>query len=227
MDPLLQLAAERDVVVIEDAAQAQGARYKERLAGSMGKAGCFSFYPGKNLGAYGDAGGIITDDDTLAERLRLLRNHGQDPRRKFWYQELGCNHRMDGFQGAVLGVKLPHLDPWNQRRRQVADRYNEGLRDIEALKLPAEAEYSFHVYHLYVVRTSDRDALGAALKQEGIDTAVQYPHPLHLTKAYGHLGYQAGDLPVCEQACKEIISLPIFPDLLDEQVDYVVEKIRQ
>ena len=227
MEPLLKLATERNLVVIEDAAQAQGARYKEYLAGSMGYAGCFSFYPGKNLGAYGDAGGIITDDDALAERLRLLRNHGQDSQRKFYYQEIGYNHRMDGFQGAVLQVKLPHLDRWNQRRRQVAARYNEGLKDIDALILPAEAEHAYHVYHLYVVRVPDREKLADELKREGISSAVQYPYALHLTEAYAHLGYRAGDLPVSEQACGEIISLPLFPDILDEQVDYVVEKVRQ
>ena len=193
----------------------------------MGHVGCFSFYPGKNLGAYGDAGGIITDDDALAERLQLLRNHGQDPQRKFNYREIGYNHRMDGFQGAVLQVKLPHLDSWNKRRRQVADRYNEGLKDVDALILPAEAEYAYHVYHLYVVRVAGREEFAAELKREGISTAVQYPYALHLTDAYAHLGYKEGDLPVSEKACREIISLPLFPDILEEQVDYVVEKVRQ
>ena len=227
MDPLLALAAERGLAVVEDAAQAHGARYKERLAGSMGRVGCFSFYPGKNLGAYGDAGGLITDDDELAARLRQLRNHGQDSGRKFWYRELGCNHRMDGLQGAALHTKLPHLDAWNRRRRQVAARYAEGLGDVDALTLPAEAAYAHHVYHLYVVRAPDRDSLAAGLKKAGIETAVQYPHPLHLTDAYASLGYVEGDLPVCEQACRDIISLPMFPDLADEQVDYVIEEVRR
>ena len=227
MEPLLALAAEHDLKIIEDAAQAQGARYKEYLAGSLGHMGCFSFYPGKNLGAYGDAGGLITDDDGLAAELRLLRNHGQDPQRKFNYRGIGYNHRMDGFQGAVLQVKLPYLDTWNKRRRRVADRYNEGLKDVDALILPAEAEYAYHVYHLYVVRVSGREEFGAELKREGISTAVQYPYALHLTDAYAHLGYKEGALPVTEKACQEIISLPLYPDLLDQQVDYVVEKVRR
>jgi dTDP-4-amino-4,6-dideoxygalactose transaminase len=227
MDPLLELARRHRLVVVEDAAQAHGALYRGRRAGSIGLAGCFSFYPGKNLGAYGDAGGIVTDDEPLAERIRLLRNHGQDPRQKFYYQELGYNHRLDGFQGAVLGVKLPHLDAWNERRRLLARRYGEALRGIPGLVAPAEAEWASHVYHLYVVRASERDGLAEALKQAGIDTAVQYPHPLHLTAAYGFLGHRPGDFPVCEQACREILSLPMFPDLREEQVDAVADQVRR
>ena len=227
MDPFLELAKERDLAIIEDAAQAQGAKCRGRRAGSMGQMGCFSFYPGKNLGAYGDAGGITTSDDALAGRLRQLRNHGQVPQKKFFYQELGYNHRMDGFQGAVLGVKLPYLDGWNQRRREVAARYDEGLKDLEQVRIPAVAEYGEHVYHLYVIRVPDREELAAALKQQGITTAVQYPYPLHLTEAFSSLGYGQGDLPVCEQACEEIISLPMFPDLTETQIDYVIEKVRQ
>ena len=226
MDPLLELAAKHGLALIEDAAQAQGARYRGRLAGAIGLAGCFSFYPGKNLGAYGDAGGITTSDGALAVKLRLLRNHGQDPTRKFFYQEPGYNHRMDGLQGAVLGVKLPHLDQWNQRRRQLAQRYCQALEGVGELILPAEAEYAHHVYHLFVVRAQDRDRLAAALKQAGIDTAVQYPHPLHLTAGYASLGYRQGSLPQCEQACAQILSLPMFPELEDAQVDYVADHIR-
>jgi dTDP-4-amino-4,6-dideoxygalactose transaminase len=226
MDPLLNLANERGIAVVEDAAQAHGARYREQAVGSLGKVGCFSFYPGKNLGAYGDAGGIISDDDELVGRMRQLRNHGQDPRRKFWYNDLGYNHRMDGLQGAVLEVKLRYLDQGNQRRRQVAARY-DALADLEQVAVPLVADYAHHVYHLYVIRVPDRDALGTALKEEGVATAVQYPHPLHLTTAYEFLGYREGDLPVCEQACREIISLPMFADLEDGQVDYVVDCVRQ
>jgi len=227
MDPLLELAQAHGLKVIEDAAQAQGAKYRGKRAGAIGDVGCFSFYPGKNLGAYGDAGGLTTSDEKLAGRLRELRNHGQDPTKKFFYRELGYNHRMDGFQGAVLGVKLPHLDGWNQRRREVAARYDEGLADIEELTVPPVASYGEHVYHLYVIRVPDRQELAGALKEQGIQSAVQYPHPLHLTEAFAGLGYAEGDLPVCEQACKEILSLPMFPDLTDAQVDYVIEKVRQ
>jgi len=227
MDPFLELAEEQGLKVIEDAAQAHGARYKGRMAGSMGVMGCFSFYPGKNLGAYGDAGGIVTGDDALAERLRQLRNHGQDPTKKFFYQEVGFNHRMDGLQGAVLKVKLPYLDGWNQRRREIAARYDEGLKDLGMVRTPAVAPYREHVYHLYVIRVPDREGLAAALKEEEIATAVHYPHSLHLTEAFAFLGYREGDLPVCEQACREILSLPMFPDLTDPQVDFVVERIRR
>jgi len=226
MDPLLEIASRRGAVVVEDAAQAQGARYRDRLAGSMGLAGCFSFYPGKNLGAYGDAGGITTSDAEVAAAIRLLRNHGQDPDRKFWYGELGYNHRMDGFQGAVLEVKLRHLDVWNERRRAIAERYRAGLAGVPEVRVPREADWAHHVYHLFVVRVPDRQALAAALKEKGVQTAVQYPVPVHLTPAYADLGYGAGDLPVCERACEEIISLPIYPDLDDDGVDYVVEQVR-
>ena len=227
MDPLVELAREKGLKIIEDAAQAHGALYKGRRAGSIGDIGCFSFYPGKNLGAYGDAGGLVTNDEGLADRLRKLRHHGQDPTKKFFYQELGYNHRMDGLQGAVLKVKLPFLDGWNRRRREVADRYDEGLRGLEPVTVPAVAPYGEHVYHLYVIRVPDREELAADLKEHGIQTAVQYPHPLHLTEAYTGMGHQEGDLPICEQACKEIISLPMFPDLTDAQVEHVIDGVQQ
>jgi len=227
MDPLLEIAERRGLMVLEDAAQAQGARYRGRVVGSIGRAGCFSFYPGKNLGAYGDAGGITTNDAQMAESIRSLRNHGQDPRQKFSYSEIGYNHRMDGFQGAVLGVKLQYLDAWNERRRAIADRYREGLAQVSDLVLPDEADGAHHVYHLFVVRAPDREALGQALSSVGIQTAVQYPIPLHVTPAYEFLGCGKGDFPVCERACDEIISLPIFPNLDDAGVDYVVEQIGQ
>ena len=224
MDPILELARDRGLTVIEDAAQAQGGRYRERSVGAMGDVGCFSFYPGKNLGAYGDAGGIITDDGELADRLRRLRNHGQSRQRKFWYDELGYNHRMDGFQGAVLGVKLPHLDGWNCARRRVAERYTEGLSGVDQIRLPTEADYAYHVYHLYVIRVPDREALAAELSLAQIDTAIQYPYPVHLTDAFSQYS-SSGQLAVTEKACREIISLPIFPELQDGQVDHVIEAI--
>ena len=227
MDVVLEVAAKHDLAVIEDAAQAHGARYRDRRAGSLGTLACFSFYPGKNLGAFGDAGGVLTSDDGLAERVRRLRNHGQAPGGKFSYLELGYNHRMDGIQGAILGVKLPYLDGWNDRRRQIAARYRGGLEDIEALTLPTEAPGVHHVYHLYVIRAPDRDRLAANLEEEGIKTSVYFPHPLHLTEAYRFLGYAEGALPVCERACREVLSLPMFPEMEDDQVDYVVSRIRR
>ena len=227
MDPLLALAAEHGFAIIEDAAQAQGARYNGKRAGSMGDAGCFSFYPGKNLGAYGDAGGITCSNDDLNTRLRRLRNHGMTPGAKFLYSEIGYNHRMDGMQGAILDVKLRHLDDWNQRRRSAAVRYNEGLADLDMLRLPVEADYAQHVYHLYVIRAPRRDELAATLSQAGIQTAVHYPHALHLTPAYRFLGHGEGSFPLCEGICDEILSLPMFPELKHDQLDHVVEQIHQ
>lgn len=225
MAPIMALAVERDLVVIEDAAQAHGARYKDATAGGVGRVGCFSFYPGKNLGAYGDAGGITTSDDVLAERLRRLRNHGQAKGDKFNYLEVGGNHRMDGMQGAVLEVKLRHLEMWNEHRRTLAARYGALLAGLDVVHLPAEAPYAHHVYHLYALRVNDRAALVASLRAEGIETAVQYPHPLHLTPAFADLGYRRGDFPVCEQVCAELLSVPLFADMTVEQVDYVVDAI--
>jgi len=226
MDPILALAAEHGFHVVEDAAQAQGAGYKGRRAGSMGSAGCFSFYPGKNLGAYGDAGGITCSDDKLNSRLRLLRNHGMVPGAKFLYQEIGYNHRMDGMQGAILEVKLRHLEEWNDQRREAAARYNEGLADLDMVRFPVEADYAHHVYHLYVIRAPRRDELAAALWEAGIQTAVHYPNALHLTSAYRFLGHAPGSLPACEKICDEILSLPMYPELESDQIDYVVDKIR-
>ena len=228
MDSLCELAARRGITIVEDAAQAQGARCAGRTVGSLGALGCFSFYPGKNLGAYGDAGGITTDDGDLAQRLRSLRNHGQAKSgAKFHYDELGYNNRMDGLQGAVLGVKLPQLEAWNDRRRAIAARYGAALQGVGDLRLPSEAEGARHVYHLYVVRTRQRTALAEHLAEAGVQTAVQYPVPLHLTAAYEFLGHKSGDFPVSERACDEILSLPIFPELEDALVDYVCEQVRR
>jgi dTDP-4-amino-4,6-dideoxygalactose transaminase len=224
---LQQIASRHGLDVIEDAAQAQGARRDQRVAGGMGRAGCFSFYPGKNLGAYGDAGGITTHDEALAARLRSLRNHGMPlggP--KFHYDELGYNNRMDGLQGAVLGVKLPHLEGWNDRRRQIAQRYCQKLEGVGDLQLPAEADGARHVYHLFTVRTQQRQALAAHLSAAGVSTAVMYPLPLHLTDAYGFLGHEEGAFPVSEVACQRILSLPIFPELADDLVDHVADQVR-
>ena len=225
MDALTALAVEHDLELIEDAAQAHGARYRGRTAGSLGRAGCFSFYPGKNLGAYGDAGGITTDDDVLAERLRRLRNHGQVSGDKFNYREIGFNSRMDGMQGAVLGAKLPHLDDWNERRRAIAARYCAELGPIDCITHPAEAPDVHHVYHLYVIRIPDRETLAASLSDQGIETSVHYPHPLHLTPAFRLLGCGEGSLPISERVCGEILSLPLYPEMSDEQVDWVIDAI--
>jgi dTDP-4-amino-4,6-dideoxygalactose transaminase len=227
VEGLLEIASRRGLDVVEDAAQAQGAQRNKTTTGAMGRAGCFSFYPGKNLGAYGDAGGITTNDEALAGRLRSLRNHGMPlSGPKFHYAELGYNNRMDGLQGAVLGVKLPHLEGWNDRRRQIAARYRERLEGVGDLQLPTEAEGARHVYHMYTVRTQRRDALAEHLQAAGVSSAVMYPAPLHLSDAYAFLGYGEGAFPVSEAACRRILSLPIFPELADHLVDHVADQVR-
>ncbi len=225
MQPLIDLAAARDLVLIEDAAQAHGARYNGVPVGGLGRVACFSFYPGKNLGAYGDAGGLTTSDDVLAERLRRLRNHGQARGDKFNYLEVGGNHRMDGIQGAILEVKLRHLEGWNNHRRLLAARYTQALAGLAEVGVPQEAPYAHHVYHLYALCVDDRDALAASLRAAGIESAVQYPHPLHLTPAFADLGYGPGDFPHCERICNQLLSLPLYADMSAEQVDYVVDAI--
>ena len=226
MDPLMEIAERHDLRVIEDCAQAHGATYRDRLVGTIGDAGCFSFYPSKNLGAYGDAGGVVTDDDAIAERVRMLRNHGQTTGgHKFYYHHVGFNSRMDGIQGAVLNVKLPHLEFWNAARQDRAAHYTEKLSHFPGLELPVEAGWAGHVYHLYVVQTDGRDALQEALARDGIASGVQYPFPVHLTPAYGYLGYRAGDLPHYERACRRIISLPMYPELTYAQIDGIADSL--
>ena len=226
-EALGEIASRHGLDVVEDAAQAQGARRGARTTGAMGRVGCFSFYPGKNLGAYGDAGGVTSDDEALAQRVRSLGNHGMPlASPKFHYDELGYNNRMDGFQGAVLGVKLPHLESWNDNRRRIAARYGEQLEGVADLRLPSEADGARHVYHLYTIRTGQRDGLAEHLQAAGVECAVMYPLPLHLTRAYAFLGYREGAFPVSEEACRRILSLPIFPDLEDDLVDHVAGQVR-
>ncbi len=225
MDPIMAIARTHGLRVIEDACQAHGARYKERRAGSIGDAGCFSFYPGKNLGAYGEAGAVVTNDDGIAERIRMFRDHGQQ--KKYHHAMVGWNARMDGFQGAVLAVKLKYLDAWNASRRENAAVYGRFLADgADAPILPIEADYAKHVYHIYAVRVKDRDTLMDALAKKGISTGIHYPIPLHLTGAYRFLGYKEGDFPVAEKCAAEFVSLPMFPELTEEQIHYVADAIR-
>ncbi|MEE2754364.1 MAG: DegT/DnrJ/EryC1/StrS family aminotransferase [Candidatus Latescibacterota bacterium] len=227
MDPLMDIAARLDLFVVEDAAQAHGASYKGKLVGTIGDAGCFSFYPGKNLGAYGDAGGIITDNRDLSDQIRMLRNHGQVSSDKFYYHRIGYNNRMDGIQGAVLNVKLPFLQSWNNARRSHADKYQENLRDLHGLQLPSQADYASHVYHLFVLEVDDRDALCESLTADEIACGIQYPYPLHLSPAYAYLGYSCGSFPVYEEVCRRIVSLPMYPELTDAQTDAVVKAVRK
>lgn len=225
LQPIMAVAAECELFVLEDACQAHGAEYRGRKAGTMGHAGCFSFYPGKNLGAYGEAGAVVTDDDMLAERIRRIRDHGQA--RKYYHAEVGWNARMDGLQAAVLNVKLKHLDAWNRRRSRHAEHYGARLGELDALTLPAKADYGTHVWHIYAIRVAERDGLMAALQSEGIQCGIHYPVPIHLQEAYRALGLKPGNYPVAEESARHILSLPMFPELTKEQIDYVCDHIRK
>lgn len=216
--PLLEIGTRHGIPVIEDAAQAHGATYRDGPAGAWGLLGCFSFYPGKNLGAAGEGGAIVTNDGAIAERLRALRDHAQSER--YHHEELGFNYRMDAIQGAVLGVKLQHLDSWITSRRAHAATYGELLAGLP-LRLPIEASDRQHAWHLYVVLTPERDRLQTELNAAGISTGLHYPIPVHLQRAYAHLGHQAGDFPVAERVAAECVSLPMYPELSRDQVQAV------
>jgi dTDP-4-amino-4,6-dideoxygalactose transaminase len=224
LGPLLEIGRRHGIPVIEDAAQAHGARYHGRGAGSLGLCGCFSFYPGKNLGAHGEAGAVVTDDDHIAARLRALRDHAQKER--YHHDEIGFNYRMDAFQGAVLGVKLKHLERWTEARRALAVRYGAALVGLP-LELPAEAPGRRHVWYLYVVLHPQRDRIRADLEARGIQTGLHYPIPLHLQKAYRHLEHREGDFPVAERIGRECLTLPLFPEMTDEQQAAVFSALRE
>lgn len=223
MDPLVELAKEYGLYVIEDACQAHGARYGGRRAGSIGDAAAFSFYPGKNLGAFGDGGAVTTNDPVLAEKIRTLRNYGSSVR--YHHDELGENSRLDTLQAEVLSVKLAKLDGWNERRREVAAWYRDALSDLPDVVLPSERAESEHVYHLFVIRTAQRDKLVQFLHGRDIGCIIHYPIPIHLQKAYASAGWTLGDFPCAERAADEILSLPMGPSMTKEQVDYVAAAI--
>ena len=226
MDLIMRLAKKYNLKVIEDAAQAHGAEYKEEKVGSIGDVGCFSFYPGKNLGAYGDAGMVVTNNEEIAEGTKLLRNHGRITK-KYEHDIEGYSSRLDNLQAAILRVKLRHLNKWNDMRRENAKKYNELLNNIDNVIVPYEADYAKHVYHLYVIRVEKgRDKLREELKSNGIATGIHYPIPLHLQEAYKYLEYRYGDFPVTEKASQEILSLPMFAELSDEQIEEIVELIK-
>ncbi len=220
MDPILEFARKHNLFVIEDAAQAHGAKYKGRTAGTLGDAGCFSFYPSKNLGALGEAGAIVTNDAELQEKLRILRDHGQVC--KYRHDVIGWNCRMDGIQAAVLSVKLPYLESGNSLRRTHALQYNRAFDGMGEVVTPFEAPYAQHVYHVYAIRVEERDEVTRFLKERAIQCAVHYPVPIHLQKAYQHLGYVTGSLPISERIAREFISLPMFPELTEAQINMVV-----
>lgn len=223
LDPLLALARARGIAVVEDACQAHGAEYKGRRAGSLGDVGCFSFYPTKNLGAYGDGGAVVTNDEALARTVRSLRNYGEGERR-YRSERPGVNSRLDEVQAAMLRAKLPRLDEWNDRRRAHAALYRERLAG-SGVTLPVERPWARHNYHLFVVRSPHRDELAAWLGEHGVGTAIHYPVPVHRQPAFAHLGLAEGALPETERACREVLSLPIYPELRREQVERVAELV--
>lgn len=223
MDPILDVARRRGLVVIEDAAQAHGAEYKGRRCGSMGLLAAFSFYPGKNLGAYGEGGAVVTSDPALAKRIRILRSWGEE--RRYEHAVKGFNYRMDALQGAILGVKLGYLERWTEARRERAAEYRR-LFDNTGIGTPQERARCRHVYHVFAVRVPSRDAVRDYLHTSGIQTGVHYPIPVHLQPAYRELGYRAGDFPVSESLAADVLSLPIFPELTAEQVQTVASAVR-
>jgi dTDP-4-amino-4,6-dideoxygalactose transaminase len=230
MDPIMDLAKKYNLVVIEDACQAHGAEYFSKRdgvwkkAGSMGHASAFSFYPGKNLGACGEAGAITTNDEALAQRMKMIRDHGQA--KKYYHDMEGYNGRLDSIQAGWLSVKLRHLAKWNSSRRELAHRYHQLFAEAkDCMTLPHEASWTKGVYHLYVLRVQDREALQAHLAEAGIATGIHYPIPLHLQKAYQNLGFKKGDFPVTERVASEIVSLPMFPQLQQDQQAFVVKKV--
>ncbi len=224
LDPILKFARERGLPVIEDAAQAHDAEYKGRKAGSIADVGCFSFYPGKNLGALGEAGAVVTNDAELAEKIRVLRDHGQS--RKYHHTMVGWNCRMDGIQGAALSVKLRHLSKGNERRRQIAAQYTEAFRDCDVVT-PWEADYAKHVFHIYALRFAERDAALQSLESAGVTCGIHYPIPVHLQEAYRHLGYRRGAFEISEKTSAEFLSLPMFPELTDAQIAHVIEAVQE
>jgi dTDP-4-amino-4,6-dideoxygalactose transaminase len=224
LNPLLATARRNNLLLVEDACQAHGATHNGRKVGTLGIAGCFSFYPGKNLGCLGEGGAVVTNDPDIAEQVRMLRDHGSV--RKYEHCVPGYNFRMEGLQGGFLRVKLKYLDAWNERRRLAANKFDDRLSG-SALILPTEMPYARHVYHLYVVQAENRDSLREQLLAAGIETGLHYPIPLHLQKAYSCLGCQAGSFPVAENISRRILSLPMHPDLTDEQIEYVASVLME
>ena len=224
MDPIIEIARRHNLILIEDAAQAHGAEYKGRRAGSMGDIACFSFYPGKNLGAYGEGGAVVTSNERYVDPIKQFRDQGQSA--KYLHERVGYNYRMEGIQGAVLGVKLKHLDDWNAARRKHAETYRRELADT-GLRLLEETPGGRSVYHIFPLFTDRRDELRAHLESAGVSTGVHYPIPVHMQSGYRHLGYNAGDLPETERVCQEVLSLPMYPELSTETVTQIAHSVRE
>jgi dTDP-4-amino-4,6-dideoxygalactose transaminase len=224
MDAVLQIADRHNLVVIEDACQAHGALYKGKKAGSMGIAGCFSFYPGKNLGAFGEAGAVVTQNEQMAQKMRMIRDHGQE--KKYYHLLEGYNGRLDAIQAAVLRIKLKRLPEWTTARQRNARYYNELLANVPGIVTPTEADFAQSVYHLYVIHADNRDALQQYLAEKGIATGLHYPQPLHLQAAYQYLGHKKGAFPITENSASKLLSLPMFPELTNKQIEYIAETIK-
>jgi dTDP-4-amino-4,6-dideoxygalactose transaminase len=223
MDPIMEIARRHNLIVIEDAAQAHGAEYKGRRVGSIGDMGCFSFYPGKNLGAYGEGGAVVTGNPAYERTVRMLRDWGAE--KKYIHQLKGYNYRMEGIQGAILHVKLRHIEAWTEARRAHAAEYSRLLHD-SGIGVPRAMPYARHVWHVYAVRTQDRQGLQDALQRQEIQFGVHYPIPIHLQPAWAELNYSAGDFPHAEKAADEVLSLPIYPELTPENIHSVVGAIQ-
>jgi dTDP-4-amino-4,6-dideoxygalactose transaminase len=224
MDPILEIAREHNLKIIEDNAQGFGSEYKGRKTASFGDIGCLSFFPTKNLGAFGDAGGVVTNDEALAERMRMLRTHGW--KKKYYSEEVGYNSRLDALQAAILQAKLPYVDSWNQKRREIAQRYSEQLAPL-GITVPIERTWGRHVYHLYIIRSKKRDELQSFLKQNGIASEVYYPLPPHLSVPCRKLGYAEGNFSHAELASRETLALPLYPELTLSQQDEVIAAVRE
>jgi len=224
MDPILEIAKRHGLKVIEDGCQAHGAAYKGRPVGALGDAGCFSFYPGKNLGAYGEGGMVVTNNAAIAKQIRMLRDWGSE--KKYHHVLKGFNYRMEGMQGSILRVKLRHLEQWTEARRQHAVEYRRLLQD-SGVEIPIEAPYARHVYHVYAVRTQDRASLQRMLQSNGIGTGIHYPVPVHLQPAYADAAYGPGDFPHSERAANEVLSLPMYPELSFTNVELIGAAVKE
>jgi len=225
MDPLREIARKHDILLVEDCAQAHLAEYKGKRVGSLSAASSFSFYPGKNLGAYGEGGAVMTDNQDLAAKFKMMRDHGTST--KYYHDTEGHNYRMEGIQGAVLGVKMRYIAKWTDARRSHASAYTKLLKNTDGIITPEEMAFAKHVYHLYVIRVKNREQLQKHLDSKGIATGMHYPVPLHLQKVFKDLGYKKGDFPVAEQVAEEMLSLPMYPELTDEQISYVCDAVKE
>ncbi len=225
MNAILKIAEKYHLKVVEDCAQAHLAKFKGKIAGTFGDIGTFSFFPGKNLGAYGDAGALITDSKELEERIRKLLDHGRS--RKYYHEMVGYNHRLDGLQAAVLSVKMNHIEEWTKKRRENARIYTELLSKNKSIILPKTQQNGEHVYHLYVIRVNNRDEALEYLKSKGIAASIHYPVPLHLQPAFKYLGYEKGDFPVSESVSEKILSLPMYPELTGEQIEFICSEVNK